>query len=1022
MMVLNSFRTTVRFGSFSFMRVGFSAMCLAIAGGLLSTTAMGQLRPEWIAGKITGSPEPPPPFQQVRRFPNLQFDQPLAIERDPANARLWVITRKAKIYSFPDKNDIQTADLFVDLQAEFKNLIPLEDSTKTGSAFSIAFHPQYPLVPYCWITYTMKKADWRDHLEQGTRLSRFRIDFHDGIPKCDVSSERLVLSWLEGGHNGGALRFGPDGYLYVSAGDGEVPNPPDPRRAGQDVTNQLSTILRIDVHTDDARPAYSVPEDNPFTKSSLANKGDDASGSPAVSGSQNDFSAAEAMPEIWAYGFRNPWKMNFDERGRLWVGDVGWELYEMVHNVTKGGNYGWSLFEGTQPLLSGGKRGPTAVLPAAMVYHHSEGASVTGGFVYRGKLFPELTGQYVFGDYETRRIWASKVIEGRDPGQATLLGLDDLTEPSVRIVAFGEDSKNELLLVHMDEGTIYGLQRSESSSSRVAFPIRLSETGLFKNVSMQEPETGVREFEINEPMSTGDTNAVRWIALAGRSPGQVLKKGRRRDNSPLRDRIVVEPDSVAVRTVSKTDVAGRSVHLETQILHFNGKVWNPYSYVWRSDQTDATLVPASGAVLDLKPYGSFSSKQPYRIHSRSECIRCHNSWVGGLLAFSLPQLNRAVTLQTAKTRGLSSGTAIATVNQLQLFRKIGLLKGAIPGDPAATEEPHCQALVSSRNEAADIDRRVRSYLDVNCAHCHQNGAGGTATIDLRFQALLPETKLIDAPPMQGTFGIDDPRIVTPGMPERSVLLYRMACEGRGHMPHLGSDSVDGRAVNLVTEWIYSLGTPPVTERSRSITSTSNALRLASEWDQAGLSKAEASEILKQARQSSTEIQNLFTRFQPEQYRTIRRVPDPIAILGLNGNGSAGEAVFRNPSLQCTTCHQVNEKGGQVGPALDKNSVTSQTKAQLLDSLLNPSKTIDEKFAAWTAITRSGKIVTGLLKGQSDSQITLVTSKNESVTIARDRLEELVQQETSLMPDRILDGITDQQIADLLAWLKSQPNR
>lgn len=1000
------------------------AWILLLVTSLSTNSASGQLRPEWTSGRITGSPEPPPPFRQVRRFPHLEFDQPLAIEKDPANERLWVVTRKAQIYSFPDDDKVNSADLFVDLNAEFPDLIPLENSTRVGSAFCIAFHPKYPEVPYCWITYTLKMQHGRDHHDQGSRLSRFRIEFEDGVPACDVKSERVVLSWLEGGHNGGAIRFGPDGYLYVSAGDGEVPNPPDPRRAGQDVTNQLSTILRIDVSISEEGPTYTVPEDNPFANaetldvrvSASDTLTSDTRGSASAA---RDFTAAEAMPEIWAYGFRNPWKMNFDDEGRLWVGDVGWELYEMVQNVAKGGNYGWSLFEGRQPLLSSGRRGPTPVLPSALVYHHSEGASVTGGLVYRGTKFPELKNQYIFGDYETRRIWASKIIDAQIPHDATLAGLTDLVEPSLRIVAFGEDTRNELLLIHMDEGTLYGLQENELTESGPSFPQRLSETGLFDDVRAQKPATGVIPFEIIEPLFTGATIAERWIALSGQIPGQVLEKGTRRDNSPLRDRIVVETDSVAVRTVHKTDISGRTINVETQILHFNGKVWNPYSYAWNADQTDARLVPASGAIIDLAAYGKFSNSEPYRIHSRSECIRCHNSWAGGLLAFSLPQLNRPVLKASSKSTNLSSGDVGSSINQIDLFRQMGLLAGAIPDDPATTERPHCRALVASRDSIAEVDLRVRSYLDVNCAHCHQKGAGGTATIDLRFRATPEEAKLIGATPMQGTFEIADAKIVAAGVPEQSVLLYRMACEGRGHMPHMGSDGVDGDAVKLVTRWVLSMGRVDVSNRPSSLTSTTAALQIMQKLDAGKINKAERNAVLKEAREAAPEIRNLFARFQPQQYRTRRRILDARAILSLNGDPIAGEIVFRNTSLQCATCHQVAGKGGGVGPALDKRTVSQQTAAQLLESILKPSDKVAEEFAAWTLVTTAGKVTTGLLKERSEESVTLVNSKRESFTFARDEIDELVKQEVSLMPDRLVESLTDQQIADLVAWLRNQ---
>src|SRR5436309_900374 len=168
-------------------------------------------------------------------------------------------------------------------------------------------------------------------------------------PRCDPKSEKILITWLAGGHNGCDMHFGPDGFLYISTGDGADPNPPDRLDTGQDLSDLLSSILRIDVDREDPGKPYAVPPDNPFVN------------------------MAGARPEIWSYGFRNPWRMSFDRAtGDLWVGDVGWELWEMVYRVTKGGNFGWSVMEGRQQVRPEAKRGPTPILPPALDFPHTE--------------------------------------------------------------------------------------------------------------------------------------------------------------------------------------------------------------------------------------------------------------------------------------------------------------------------------------------------------------------------------------------------------------------------------------------------------------------------------------------------------------------------------------------------------------------------------------------------------------------------------------------------------------------------
>gem|GEM_PF-2155982 len=187
------------------------------------------VRPAWTTSRISGSPEPAPPLQTVQKFSALKFDRPLLIRTDSAALRLWVVEQGGAIHSFPDDSNVTAASLFVDFQKSFAQLTPYPDASGFGSAYGLAFHPQYPQVPVCWITYTLNSAK-QNHLEDGTRLSRFEIVFDEaGVPHCNVASEKVLLTWLEGGHNGACLEFGPDGFLYVSAGDGEAPNPPDPR-------------------------------------------------------------------------------------------------------------------------------------------------------------------------------------------------------------------------------------------------------------------------------------------------------------------------------------------------------------------------------------------------------------------------------------------------------------------------------------------------------------------------------------------------------------------------------------------------------------------------------------------------------------------------------------------------------------------------------------------------------------------------------------------------------------------------
>ena len=284
------------------------------------------------------------------------------------------------------------------------------DGSEQG-LLSFVFHPDYANNGFFYVNYTDKQGD--------TVIARYTVSA--GSPDAaDPASSQVLLTFDQpyANHNGGQLVFGPDGHLYIGNGDGGSGG--DPQNNGQSLNTLLGKILRIDV--DNADP-YGIPADNPFV--------DDPN----------------ARPEIWSYGWRNPWRFSFDRQtGDMYVADVGQNQYEEIHFEPAGSpgglNYGWNLMEGNHCFRSPDCDPATQnlVLPVAE-YDHSQGCSVTGGYVYRGDVFPDLSGVYLYADFCSGLVWGLRQEADGGWSQAELLA------SGYRISSFGQDEAGEIYLV-----------------------------------------------------------------------------------------------------------------------------------------------------------------------------------------------------------------------------------------------------------------------------------------------------------------------------------------------------------------------------------------------------------------------------------------------------------------------------------------------------------------------------------------------------------------------------------------------
>ncbi len=320
--------------------------------------------------------------------------------------RIFVATQRGVIHSFDDSADATETNVYLDIE----DRVVYNDKQNEEGLLGFAFHPRYKENGELFIYYTTREKP------QLSVVSRFRVK-KDNPNQADPASEEELLRipqpfW---NHNGGTIAFGPDGKLYIALGDGGAAN--DPQGNGQNLKTWLGSILRIDVDTRDGDKAYGIPKDNPFV------------------------SNPKAAPEIWAYGFRNIWRMSFDKKtGQCWVGDVGQNLWEEIDLVEAGGNYGWNLREALHPFAADGVGPRKDLIDPIWEYHHNTGKSITGGNVYRGKKLPELDGSYVYADYVSGKFWALTY----DFKQKRVTANRPIPGPKTPVLSFGEDEQGEL--------------------------------------------------------------------------------------------------------------------------------------------------------------------------------------------------------------------------------------------------------------------------------------------------------------------------------------------------------------------------------------------------------------------------------------------------------------------------------------------------------------------------------------------------------------------------------------------------
>jgi glucose/arabinose dehydrogenase len=795
-------------------------------------------------------PDTPPPagaLQLVDAFPGMTFDNAVAMAPVPGSPlSLLVASVNGNVWMIPDTTAA------IPRKVELFNVASRSNFTNGRSILSIACHPDFanngqiivnyqgdleglPRTPGGALdTANIPNLDVNTTIRCTLRIARFTISQANldtllnstnttaiNAAKAQVlaSEARFLNLALQGAyHTIDDCHFGPDGYLYASFGDeGEQ----DSRyENSQRITkDQYSSMLRIDVDkkpgnlepniyyaipTDaNGKAFFSVPADNPYVGSNVVYN--------------NQTIPAQDLPkvrtEIWATGFRNPFKFQIDqETGDVWVADVGWTNREEVIILNKGDNCGWAYLEGTRPTGFASRSpvppGVTFKAPEYEYPHSSGNNCIIGGPLYKGSAYSTLNNKYIFGDYGSGRIWT--LTRGATPGNPTVTQLPVGTLADLAAIEVEPATGQLLFMQNQGSRRIYRLVEGVPTESD--FPALLSQTGAFADMATLTPNPGVAPYTPNLAFWSDHARKSRFFAITN-TTDQV---GYSRDGNwtfPQGMVWVKHFDFDLNRSFPGTNTK----RLETRFLVRNSSGIYGVSYRWNDAGTDATLAGINGVEFDVqvREGGTLSDgqvtggtfiTQKWQIPSRGDCLNCHNLSAGHALSFNTRQLNRAGSLNA--TNG----------NLLALLSQAGYLSG-FTDTPASLPRFH-----SPDETGSNLEDRVRSYLAVNCSYCHQPGTSAPISWDARGHLSVDETGILYGQPLSETTADTTDRLIIPGNTTKSIIWNRIQARttigsglfnGYPQMPPLATHVVDQQGVQLLSDWIsnYANVAPSITAGS-----------------------------------------------------------------------------------------------------------------------------------------------------------------------------------------------------------------
>ncbi len=767
-----------------FALVLFSAMSYFSGSGLTNPESLGN----YLNNKFPATVSLSQGLPYVPVYQNITFDSPLTFNEFPTSEKLIVGQRDGKIYWFDKTPDVSQKNMLLDLSDRV-------GVVWDGGFLGLAFHPQFGSNGnnYFYTYYTTKDRNGNNFPDRYTRQScdseeywgnflvLSRHQMNPSSMQVVPNSEQTMLKLRMYGttHRGGGLLFGDDGFLYLTTGDQTA------FKKSQDILNNLDGgVLRFDVDKDAQKshmPIRTMPQDHGFF--------DEITGVGYWIPNDNPFQSpnGDRFEEYYSMGHRNPHRMTKDrETGDLYIGEIGGGRHEEINVVKRGGNFGWPLYEGLYrstfcvPSLYNNMphEEPLVAFP------RSQANAVIGGYVYRGAEIPELQGKYICADYGNgEEIWA---VDTND-GSYEQLG----NFSSTNIISFGEDKQGELYILKQGVSTLYKLTTKKTFEETL--PQRLSETGAFKNLTNLTPSDGLIPYELVESFWSDGALKKRWIGIPNDGSHNTAEE---KISYSENDNWNLPVGSVLVKHFEMpTDENNPSLtkRLETRfsVKAANGQFYF-VTYKWNSAQTDAVLLTSGlDETINIAKANGTTESQIWRYPNTAECVTCHNQSTGGTIGVRTRYLNKDLTYpKTGRT-----------ANQLVTLSHLGILDRLITDNDT-------DALLTYKaidDATATIDEKTRSYMDINCAYCHQAGSDVRANFDLRMSLNLAETGLLTAG-FNNSLGVPGEAILVEGEPEKSILYLRTNSLQAGiAMPPLAKGRIHTEGVALINEWIRTLG-------------------------------------------------------------------------------------------------------------------------------------------------------------------------------------------------------------------------